>query len=215
MPCPTDKIKRRQIHEAVRECLPQFDSTTRDDKIVVMFSGKRNKKYKSKAETQVTFTLHKKFVDTQTAISRISKFWNKRPNDFFVAGNKDKRGITTQLVFCRKLSVYHAMRIRLGKSWPDNIDISNFKENAQQLRIGDLYGNHFKLALRIFNSEGISDADLETSSLQLTEGSRTSLRRALSTISACSASVTTKTRGLTMWAGPSSNKTMKEPSGSS
>lgn len=156
----------------VRECLPFFESQTKEEYILVFYSGKKNKKFKSKAEGQVSFTLHKYFIDTQSAISRMSKCLNKRPNDFNVAGNKDKRGITTQLVYCKKLSVEHSMRIRLGKSWPENIEISNFKENANQLHIGDLYGNQFKIALRVFNSPEIDAQDISNSYICLMRGSK-------------------------------------------
>ncbi len=144
--------------------MPGFESETRDNKINISFSGKKNKRFKSKAESQVTFTMHKWFVDTQTAISRISKLLCKRPNDFGVAGNKDKRGITTQKVYCRKLNVDHAMRIRISKSWPDNIDISNFIEGGSQIHIGDLMGNKFTLALRMFNQNELTETDLQNSS---------------------------------------------------
>lgn len=72
-----------------------FESNTKDDKIIISYTGKKNKKLKSKEESQVQFTLHKHFIDTSMAINRLTKILNKKPNDFNVAGNKDKRGITT------------------------------------------------------------------------------------------------------------------------
>lgn len=166
-------MKRKQLHEAVRECLPQFESLTKDDKVIVSFSGKKNKRFKSKAETQHTFTLHKWFIDTQSAINKIARLNNKKPNDFNIAGNKDKRGVTIQTVYCKKLTVDHIMQIRLGKAWPENMEISNFEIAAKPLQIGDLYGNQFKIALRVFDSQGISAAELEKSNANLTQEVKT------------------------------------------
>lgn len=154
----------------VRSCLPMFESETKESHILVFYSGKRNKKFKSKADCQASFTLHKYFIDTQNAINRISKLLNKKPNDFNVAGNKDKRGVTTQRVFCKKLSVDHAMKIRMSKSWPENVDISNFKEGADPIHIGDLYGNQFKVVLRLFNAPRPCPTDIAKSELGLMRG---------------------------------------------
>jgi len=154
-------MKRKQLHECVRECLPLFESQTKNDKVVIAYSGKKNKKFKSRQEGQLKFTLHKSFIDTQSAINMLARKLNKKPNDFFVAGNKDKRGVTTQQVYCGKLSVDHLMRNRLGKNWPENIEIGNFEEGAQPLHLGDHYGNRFKIALRMFNSKGLTFLDLQ------------------------------------------------------
>ena len=45
------------------------------------------------------------------------------------------------------------MRIQFMNKWPkDNLFISNIKWAKEKLQIGDLYGNHFKLALRFSNT---------------------------------------------------------------
>lgn len=158
-------MQRKKLHETVRECLPNFESFTKDDILVVNFAGRKNKVFKGKADQQYTFTLHKHFIDTQNAINRIAKLNNKKPNDFNIAGNKDKRGVTTQRVFCKKLSVDHLMRVRLGKAWPNNLEISNFELATKPIQVGDLYGNQFKIALRVFDSPGLSQDEISLSLL--------------------------------------------------
>lgn len=156
-------MQRKRLHETVRECLKNFESFTKGDIIIVSFSGKKNKLFKGKADVQYTFTLHKQFIDTQNAINRIAKLNNKKPNDFNIAGNKDKRGVTTQKVFCKKLSVDHIMRVRLGKAWPTNMEISNFEVASKPIQVGDLYGNQFKIALRIFDCQSITPEEISHS----------------------------------------------------
>lgn len=160
---PESKFDRKAVHDAVRSHLKHFESGTLNDQIRIFYSGKKNKMNKTREEKYVAFTLHKQNIDTSAAIYKISRSINKRPNDFFVAGNKDKRGVTTQLVVCRKLAVDHLMRFRLGKNWPTNIEVCCFKVEKEGLHIGDLYGNRFKLALRIFSSGNIDEAEIKAS----------------------------------------------------
>ena len=149
------------MHEIVRECLPRFESFTKDGKLIVEYTGKKNKKIKKKEECSLLFTLHKKHIDTQMAVQKVSKLVNKRPNDFTTAGIKDKRGVTTQRVWCRKLTSDHLMRQRVGKNWPDELEVSDFVEGAKQLHVGDLYGNQFKLVLRMFGSSEANHVEVK------------------------------------------------------
>lgn len=59
------------------------------------------------------------------------------------------------------------MRMKLSKNWPDNIDVSNFQECSSALRIGDLFGNQFTIALRIFNQHALTEADLQHSKIRV------------------------------------------------
>lgn len=97
--------------------------------------------------------MHKRFEETQSAVNMMSKKLWRHAKDFSVAGNKDKRGVTSQRVVIRKVLPLELMKMRLTKKWPDSIDISNIEFVKKPLYLGGLYGNHFKVALRFVDSD--------------------------------------------------------------
>lgn len=66
---------------------------------------------------------------------------------FNVAGTKDRRAITTQLVSISKVSKNKLRQIKpkLRDIWINGLHYSNKK-----LQLGSLWGNHFEIALRYF-----------------------------------------------------------------
>ena len=70
-----------------------------------------------------------------------------RPQDLTVAGNKDKRGVTCQRVIMTRTEPQNLMRIMFIPKWPfEEIQFSQPKLCFKGLKVGDLYGNFFRLA---------------------------------------------------------------------
>ena len=62
-----------------------------------------------------------------------------------MAGTKDKRSISSQRITAYKLVVD---KLLLINEHANNIRVGNFKLTKDHLRLGDLYGNNFKIVLR-------------------------------------------------------------------
>ena len=91
------------------------------------------------------FTLYKENKDTMDAINLIARMLHVRPNLFTFAGTKDRRAITTQ-----RICVYRVPAEKLYKLNEKlrNVALGNFTYTKNNLRLGDLSGNHFTIVLR-------------------------------------------------------------------
>jgi tRNA pseudouridine13 synthase len=159
---PEDKNDRRSLHEIIKKLSPNFDSETLDienKKIIrVSFVGGGNKKRRVFDNKQypgkyLEFTIFKTNIDTMGAVFQIAKFMNRKPANFGFAGNKDKRGVT-----CQRATIFQALeedlnRIQRNKNWNTGIVLGDYKYVDQQLKMGDLKGNRFSMALRFISLE--------------------------------------------------------------
>ncbi|CAH1986061.1 unnamed protein product [Acanthoscelides obtectus] len=93
----------------------------------------------------VHFLVYKEKVDTLDACFKIAGSLKMRPSKLTYAGVKDKRAITTQCFCIHKVNpckiLNRTKHIRF-------IKIGNFSYKDAQLKLGDLQGNNFKIALR-------------------------------------------------------------------
>jgi len=162
IPAPEDKDDRRKIHFTIRNNLRDFESSQEpdpisgDNVIKAQHSGAKNKKKRVgyTGESDYTkFTVHKEFIDTPSAIHIISKKLWRNAKDFTVAGNKDKRGVTTQKVVAKRVLPYDLKRITFMKKWPETLKICDIEWCDSALKIGDLYGNQFTVALRFIEPQ--------------------------------------------------------------
>lgn len=64
---------------------------------------------------------------------------------FTTAGTKDRRAITTQRVSVQKIKI---PRIEGLNKVLHGCSVGNYSYNMQGLNLGDLTGNHFKIAMR-------------------------------------------------------------------
>ena len=93
------------------------------------------------------FVLHKRNLDSASALDTVARFLGLPRNLLHVAGTKDKRGVTSQLVTAfkvdatRLLSVKHVLAER-------GIFVGNFGYVAETLSLGELWGNRFSVVLR-------------------------------------------------------------------
>jgi tRNA pseudouridine13 synthase len=144
------KEERTKIHHVIRQNLPNFESTIAEHcgrKLIKAIYTKVIKRTNFGDEKYLSFTLMKKNQDTGNVCSRLAKLLHKRPQDMEVAGNKDKRGVTSQRVVMGRINPQDLMRIMYIPNWPfEEIQFSNPKFCKKGLKIGDLYGNKFRLA---------------------------------------------------------------------
>ncbi|GIY92393.1 pseudouridylate synthase 7 homolog, partial [Caerostris extrusa] len=78
-------------------------------------------------------------------INCISSYFRVQPKVFSYAGSKDKRGKTSQLVSAYKIKPERLLSI--NKEF-NNIKVGNIIYKNEQLKLGDLWGNHFAIVLR-------------------------------------------------------------------
>jgi len=157
MDSPEGKEARKQFHEAVRSLGSKLDSDTFDVsgrkmiRIYVVDSKNKKRRFDRREfpEKYLEFTLHKTNFDSMGAIGLLSKFLNMKPNNFGIAGNKDKRGITTQRVTVFRSLAEDFEKLQNRKKWNDNIVMGDYAYTPRQFKLGDLKGNRFALGLRL------------------------------------------------------------------
>ena len=154
-----DKEKRRQLHENIREHFPFLDSQTIEDKeikekkIKITYMTKQNmfkrrKVFPDKNKNILLFSLLKRNMDTIGAVEYISRLLHRTQKTIKFAGNKDKRGITTQRLSSFNTLPNEIISLTKNKRWNKNLEISNFSFSDKELRLGLLKGNQFCVCFR-------------------------------------------------------------------
>jgi len=115
--------------------------------------NKKRKIFPDNNKKYLYFSLLKRNIDTGGAINFISRMMKRTPKSLKYAGNKDKRGITTQ-----KISLFNALpeefiNAQKSKSWDRRIEVSDFEFRDTELRLGMLKGNQFCVVLRFIKKE--------------------------------------------------------------
>ena len=173
-----EKDKRKKLHENIRQFFPFLDSETienkesKEKKIIIRYMTKENqfkrrKVFPDKNKNILLFSLMKKNIDTIGALEYITRLLRRNQKTLKFAGNKDKRGITTQKISSYNTLPGEIINLTKNKRWNKNIEISNFSFTDKELRLGQLKGNQFCVCFRFI--EGLnnvkSDIDLITKSL--------------------------------------------------
>lgn len=118
--------------------LPQKNGTVEVEKL-----------YKKKTRPLILhFILYKENMNQQEAIGRIAKKIGKQKKLFGYAGNKDKRGITTQICSIRDIPP-HAF-VEATSNLGNGLKISNVHLAMNPISLGELNGNKFTIVLRDF-----------------------------------------------------------------
>lgn len=175
LPAPADKEERKNIHTAIKQFSDQLFTTTAqegEEKFIVVSTSKSNfdKKKFPKGRQYCHFTLYKWNIGTQDALSRLCSTLQVKSNRFSFAGNKDKRGVTSQRVsvFCITAERLNGINKKHLET-VDKVDIEeymkgppylmgNFTYEANQLHLGQLSGNRFIITLRGMHA---SDEDIK------------------------------------------------------
>ena len=156
------KFERTRIHKAVKDNFESLETITVDEEsnkyiVVKRFDNSSVKRKafqwpKEKGE-YIHFVLYKENKETQRAVQELALKMGISGKNLSIAGTKDKRAITTQMVSAWKVppkKVWYASR-KLS-----NIEVGHFQFNKEPLSLGDLKGNHFDIVLRDIKSEEVS-----------------------------------------------------------
>lgn len=158
IPSPDDKEERTKIHFTIKELAPMLTSCTeKANNIIRIYSSKLaqsfNKRQKLNLDSRgakktpskyIQFTLNKQNLDTAKALKILGKATGIKDKSFGIAGNKDKKALTSQNVtaFANYLDKLQHAKL------PENMQIGDFKYSDTELKIGDLQGNRFELIIR-------------------------------------------------------------------
>jgi tRNA pseudouridine13 synthase len=106
-----------------------------------------------------TFVLYKENMSVQEAIGRIASSLRVPKKLIGYAGNKDKRGVTTQLLTIRDVTVERLQEVAPGLG--PNLRIGMSRPSINPLSLGDLTGNRFAIVLRDIKGTGIENVIAE------------------------------------------------------
>lgn len=174
-----DKNVRKEVHEALRNNFDFLDSSTEKDsiKIFIKSNSKENTQRYSKKDTDYSNICNKKYTyanllkrntDLNYAVNFISRYIHRSAKTISFAGNKDKRGITTQRISFFNVNSTELEKAQNSKGWDRKIELSNFSYSDTEFRLGYLSGNQFSVVLRFI--EGIDDLELTKSVENLKKG---------------------------------------------
>eukprot|EP00898_Chlorokybus_atmophyticus_P005024 jgi/Chlat1/5522/Chrsp369S00409 len=167
-----DKAQRTAVHEFVKQRLPFLSTDTVDPpgerssqkaKCVCLRplsqdprARQRNANKRKREDDRgsrwprgrgdfLRFVLYKENKETQDAVGVLGRMLHVHPKAFGMAGTKDKRACTSQLVtayrLCaEQLAPLNARLIAMG--------VGNFEYCKEPLQLGDLWGNRFTITLR-------------------------------------------------------------------
>ncbi|TPX58945.1 hypothetical protein PhCBS80983_g02756 [Powellomyces hirtus] len=127
------------------------------------------RRYKTKDEWDAAggqyteFTLYKENVDTMNAISKIASLLRLRNKAFSYAGSKDKRAVTTQKVAISRIPPSRLAAMNKGLR---GMSLGDFRMRKEQITLGELKGNHFKIALRDVECESVESVEVALQSLR-------------------------------------------------
>ena len=84
----------------------------------------------------LSVVIFKTNVETMQAIHYIGKRNKKLPKCFAIAGNKDKRGITSQRCTIQRANAEHMIRQMRCKDWDSKIKVGSFERVYHPLNLG-------------------------------------------------------------------------------
>lgn len=137
-----------------------------DKKQIVLFVNKnqnnfyRRRKNFPDNKKWMHLVMLKRNYDTVQAVGYIARILHRSSKTIKFAGNKDKRGITTQ-----KISIFSTLpeeitNLTKQKFWDKRIELGNFEFKHDELRLGLLKGNQFSVVFRFLElDESIKNID--------------------------------------------------------
>lgn len=109
------------------------------------------------------FVLYKRNMETNSVMSQLAKAMGVSVSAFSYAGTKDKRGVTTQFCTIYRGAVERLETLnRAGRELESfNFLVGNATYVREKLRLGDLEGNRFSLAIRSLpDDDAVSDEQI-------------------------------------------------------
>ncbi|XP_055385256.1 pseudouridylate synthase 7 homolog [Condylostylus longicornis] len=147
------KERREMVHKTLKEVygnkIISTTDTVNNQKFISISKAKGGQGEKRIRWTwpgeYVHFVLHKENTDTVQAASDLASRLKVHPSHINYAGTKDKRAKTTQKFCVRKKEPEHILRSARNFSY---LKVGNFEFKDKVLKLGELKGNRFKIALR-------------------------------------------------------------------
>ncbi|KAH8380458.1 hypothetical protein KR009_010769 [Drosophila setifemur] len=183
-----DKEQRKQVHQLVKQLYKgKLMSSTIGQQQVKLGEQEEQSEQKEPAEEKktirilkpkpgrggdnrwnfpgefVTFLVHKTNMDTSEVASTLASRLNMRPSQVNYCGTKDKRAKTTQNFSIKRRtpdSILNASRCLR------DVRVGNFGFRSTTLKLGDLQGNRFRIALRHIARDKRGDIELALESLK-------------------------------------------------
>ena len=149
-----DKEQRKHIHTVLKR-FSKIDSNTAEKegrKVIQVKHKKEGKGFRHWPRDRprfLHFTLFKQNCETFEAIGGIAQKTRVDPKHFSYAGTKDRRGRTLQRVSVSMTSAKQVLGSAVG-NW--KYEVGNFCYSKEDIRLGDLKGNRFELAIRNLTS---------------------------------------------------------------
>jgi len=150
-----DKEKRTSLHKALNEAygksIVNNTLTDRDDNKKIVQVKKFSKHDKKRAmgwlwpAEYTYFIMFKENIDTLQAITALSSQLKIKPAMLTYAGTKDKRAKTSQWISARKIE---PSKIIQAAKKCQGVKVGNFGFKADTLKLGQLKGNRFRIALK-------------------------------------------------------------------
>ncbi|KAM7358136.1 pseudouridine synthase 7 [Cochliomyia hominivorax] len=150
-----DKEERTQVHKVIKTLYKNklVSSTVsaevagckEEDKKFIRVMKSKGRDHRDNFKGYTHFLVHKENLDTSDVASLIANNLGLRPSQVNYCGTKDKRAKTTQK-FCIKNRTPGQIVGTVKHS--KNITIGNFEFKQTVLKLGDLKGNRFRIALR-------------------------------------------------------------------
>ncbi len=104
--------------------------------------------------THLYFRVTKAGIATPEAVGRLARFLNVRPHDIGVAGLKDARAVTSQM-----MSVEHVSRATLAGFRDRSVSVEVLGLHGNKLRTGHLKANRFTIRVRGVSAEQLPVAE--------------------------------------------------------
>ncbi|KAK9512607.1 hypothetical protein O3M35_000996 [Rhynocoris fuscipes] len=143
------KTERTLIHKAVKFVYgPKVfsNTTSKDDKTFLQIGKCKTKEracWPANRGPFLHFTLYKENIDTTNVVSLIARKLRVRTNTISYSGTKDKRGKTTQRMCIKRRPAEDLHRYKFYQ-----FKLGDYCYKYDSLRLGDLKGNKFTIAIR-------------------------------------------------------------------
>lgn len=141
----TDRNVRRKMHEAIQQTFRCLQTSSVEQKIVIRFSKKIQRKRK-RTRTYLRFVLCKRGLEHNRAIDMIRSALKIPANLISFAGTKDKIGITFQHVVVP--DVDPSVLLTKLNAISDRLSVGNVVYTDKPLRLGQANGNRFLITIR-------------------------------------------------------------------
>ncbi|CAD7002715.1 unnamed protein product [Ceratitis capitata] len=156
-----DKINRGELHELLKQIygtnltsstINQINNSI-EERIIRVAKPKGNSRNQERTRwtfpgEYVHFLVYKENMETGEAASRLASRLGMHPSHVNYCGTKDKRAKTTQKFCIKRRSPSQILNAGIN-----SMRIGNFSFSNDVLKLGDLKGNRFRIALRHVNGD--------------------------------------------------------------